>query len=190
MKNSTIFTFTVLTTGLLVFVTLREEKKAFRLAPVIPVAAVETSQVAEISKPFEVQTRAPSSIAHTTSVSSTQTRATNDTSGGTSVGGPAPTQVQVASETATDATTLHFHLSDEILGTMEHAGAELRQYASAEPTGAGWRIELYPADKIFAKAGFHNGQIITLAELQVRSDDAEQGRLAQRMVDVLRMIER
>jgi hypothetical protein len=182
MKNSTIFTFTVLTAGLLVWVTLREEKNAFRRAPVIPVAAIEASQLAETSKPFEVLTRAPSSIARTTSGSPGK--------GSIGASGPTTTQVQVASDTGTDAATLHFHLSDEILGTMEHAGAELRQYASAEPTGAGWRIELYPADKIFAKAGFHNGQIITLAELQARSDDAEQARLAQRMVDVLRMIER
>ena len=164
MKNSTIFTFTVVAASSLVWITLHEEKKALRLARVIPVAGVETAQVAETSKPFEVQTRAPSSIA--------------------------PTQVEVATDTATDATTLRLHLNEEILGTMEHAGPELRQYAAAEPTSAGWRIELYPGDKVFAKAGFHNGEVVSLADLQSHSDNAEQARLAQRLVDILRKIER
>ena len=177
MKNSTIFTFTVVAASSLVWITLHEEKKALRLARVIPVAGVETAQVAETSKPFEVQTRAPSSIAHTTTVS-------------TAPAGTAPSQVEVATDTATDATTLRLHLNEEILGTMEHAGPELRQYAAAEPTSAGWRIELYPGDKVFAKAGFHNGEVVSLADLQSHSDNAEQARLAQRLVDILRKIER
>lgn len=179
MKNSTIFIFTFFAASFLVWMTLREEKKAFQRARVIPVATVETSQVSEVSQPIELEARVPASIPHIT----------------TAPAAPAvhgPTQVEVASETneVPEKTTLNLRLDEEILDAMEQAGSELRNYAAAEPTEAGWRIQIYPDDKIFAKAGFHDGDVVTLAGLQARSDNPDQARLAQRMVDILRMIER
>jgi cytoskeletal protein RodZ len=180
MKNSTIFTLTLFAAGALIWFTVHEEDNAFKRARLIPVAHVEVSDTSEISKPFEVQTRSLASVAypHTTTAPATVTHG--------------PTQIEVGTDTTTttEGTALNLHLNEEILGAMEHAGADLRQYAAAEPTGAGWRIQLYPADKVFAKAGFHNGDVVTFAGLQARSDNSQQARLAERMVDILRMIER
>jgi hypothetical protein len=178
MKNSTIFTLTLFAVSALAWFTVHEERNAFKRARLIPVAHVETSDTADISKPFEVQqVRTPASVAYPHTAPAVA---------------HGPTQIEVATDTTTttDGTALNLHLNEEILGAMEHAGADLRQYAAAEPTGAGWRIQLYPADKVFAKAGFHNGDVVTFARLQARSDNSEQARLAERMVDILRMIER
>jgi hypothetical protein len=84
----------------------------------------------------------------------------------------------------------HYQINEQTLNSFEQHTDQLRTYAQAEPVEGGWQLHILPADQVFAKAGFHDGDKITFESLRNQAEAMNDPRLAERMVDTLRRIER
>jgi hypothetical protein len=100
-----------------------------------------------------------------------------------------PRNIPVISEVV-EAKTLSLRIDEELLALIEQERDQLQDYAYAEHVQDGWKIKLLPGDRVFAKAGFKTGDVITVDSLRAQLSDEEQSPLAQRMMQILQTIER
>lgn len=81
-------------------------------------------------------------------------------------------------------------LNETNVTLLEKQWYELRQYAYSTRTRDGWKIHLLETPSIFSTIGFHDGDVITHESLMGPNISFSLLHLAQRIVTILKKIER